>query len=238
MLRRASDLSVIVLAILFASFMWRANARLGALEAALAATPRRAASATPTTGSVSNEGVTIGSATAPVTLVQFTDYECPFCARFTQETMPTLYSEYVATGKVRLLVRDLPLPMHPNARMLAHAARCAAALTSRIHEFQQALYEGDGTGADPVVSRAAAAVGLDETGLRGCIDSQKYTAEIRKDSAAAARTGIRGTPAFLVGATGDSIRGRIISGAQPLATFVAALDSALASAGNGTKAGS
>jgi protein-disulfide isomerase len=237
MLRRASDVSVIVLAVLFAGFMWRANARLGALEKVMAASSRRAAPAGPTTGTVSNEGVAMGAADAPVTLVQFTDYECPFCARFTKETLPTLYADYVAAGKVRLVVRDLPLSMHADARRLAQAARCGAALTSRVHDFQQALY-GSGSGADSALGRAAAAVGLEETRLRECVISELYANEIRKDSMAAAAVGIRGTPAFLIGATGDSIRGRIISGAQPLVTFIAVLDSALDAAGAAPKIGS
>jgi protein-disulfide isomerase len=237
MLRRVSDLSVILLAIVFATFMWRANARITALEARFTPGSQRPASPVARSGVVDDDGVSVGSAAAPVTLVQFTDYECPFCARFAKESLPALYAAYVTTGKVRLLIRDLPLPIHANARALAEAARCAATLTPRIHEFQQALYGDGASKADDVLARAAEAVGLDESALRNCVNSGA-AAEISRDSVAAAHTGIRGTPTFVIGPTADSIRGRIISGAQPLAAFTAVIDSLLASVGAGRNPGS
>jgi len=227
MLRRISDGAVIILAIVFVGFILRANARLDGIEAALAAQRSAAPSRTPALGAVRNDGIAIGSPAAPVTLVQFTDYECPFCARFASETMPTIYEQYGETGKVRMLLRELPLPMHPHARTFAHASQCAAALTPRIHEFQQALYHGAAADTDSVLTSAAAAVELNEPALRECIASTRFAANITRDSTAAAAAGIRGTPAFLIGSTGDSIRGRIISGARPAADFAAIIDSAL-----------
>ncbi len=125
MLRRISDAAVIVLALVFAGFMWRANTRLSAVEHSLAASRTASPARASLSGTVANVGIPIGARTAPVTLVQFTDFQCPFCGRFASETLPGLYTQYVQTGKVRILVRELPLPMHRNARMLAHASECA-----------------------------------------------------------------------------------------------------------------
>jgi len=229
MLRRIGDMSVILLSCVFVFFMWRMNARVNALETALVGLPEREPMARAKMGTVSNDGVVIGSTGAPVTVVQFTDYRCPFCARFAKEVMPTIHGAYIATGKVRFVVRDLPLKMHSDAHELALAARCAAALTPRIDEFQDALYAGAGTPADSLIDGAGAAVNIDKTALRSCIDSGDYNREIAKDSAAASALGVGGTPAFLVGISGDSIRGRIITGAKPLAVFTAVIDSVLMS---------
>lgn len=229
MSRRLGDCATVVFAGSFLAYMWWAKSRLDSVEEARAASPRTAVHESGDVGSVSNEGITIGSPVAPVTLVMFTDYQCPFCRRFAKESMPRLHRDYVGPGKVRLLVRELPLSIHTGARRLANASECAAGLTRRIYEFQQQLY-GDGrSDAESRISHAAGVVGLNEEELSRCMQSAGSAMGIERDSTAAGLLGVRGTPAFVLGATNDTIDGLIIRGAPSYASFASVIDSVLMS---------
>jgi protein-disulfide isomerase len=225
MLRRVTDVLIVVLAFVFGAFMWRVNARLDKLEVA----PRTASAARPpvdSVGSVANQGIVIGEASAPVTIVEFTDYQCPFCGKFASETLPVIYEKYISTGKVRLVVRDFPLDMHPNAQQYALASQCAATMTPRIYDFQRALYSKAARG-DSVIRNAAHVAGLDTAALDGCIRSKRFQEVVKGDAVAAAKLGISGTPAFVIGQTAKMVKGPIIRGAYPTEVFTATIDSAL-----------
>ncbi len=172
----------------------------------------------------------LGSADAPIVLVEFTDYQCPFCSRFATTTFEELKAKYIDTGQVRLVSRDLPLPMHNNAEQAAYAARCADE-QGRYWEMREVMFQNISALDDDALLGYAADLGLDRTGFEKCLGSGKYQAAVRADAAAAGAIGISGTPSFVLGrASGDTdtVRGNIIVGAQPFATFDAQIQALLA----------
>lgn len=174
-----------------------------------------------------------GNADAPITLVEFLDYECPFCQKWHAETLPTLLKEYVETGKLRLVLRDNPLPFHENAITAARAARCVFEHGGETYwQFSEALLQS-GTSLGPQrISELAQRFGLRGAQVLDCAVSDRYDAEIQADVAAAAEAGLEGTPMFIIGPSRPDglVRGRVIRGAYPLATFRKVLDEALAAA--------
>jgi protein-disulfide isomerase len=125
-MRWISTVVIIACGVAVAGWSFRVSQRLTALELRTVAT---APAPQQDTVVVSLKGVSLGAPTAPVTLVMFTDYECPFCRRFAEETLPELITRFIEPGKLRLVIRDLPIrQLHPNALMFASAARCGAAI--------------------------------------------------------------------------------------------------------------
>jgi len=171
-----------------------------------------------------------GSEDAPVTIVEFTDYQCPYCRRFDQSTFADLKKNYIETGKVRFVARDLPLEFHANAQRAAEAARCAGD-QGKFWEMRQMLFGAGGELSREAMTKDAQSLGLDETAFASCVDSEKHKAEIQADQAESTRLHITGTPAFVVGKSGkDVLEGVKINGALPLATFDAAIRQALGTA--------
>jgi predicted DsbA family dithiol-disulfide isomerase len=117
--------------------------------------------------------------------------------------------------------------MHPNAPQYALASQCAASMTSRNYDFQRALYSKAARG-DSVIRNAAHLVGLETAALEKCIKSKRFQDVVVKgDAIAAAKLGVSGTPAFVIGQTARMIKGPIIRGAYPTEIFTATIDSAL-----------
>lgn len=164
-----------------------------------------------------------GDENASVTIVEFTDYECPFCKVYVDDTMGSIISDYVDTGKVRYVVRDLPLGFHANAISAAMSARCAndqgnfPGMHDLIFEGQEKWSIGD---ADGIFKGYASELGLDTTSFNECLDSEKYADAVDADSKLAAKYGASGTPSFFV-------NGKILVGAQPYEAFVEAIEEAL-----------
>lgn len=162
----------------------------------------------------------IGDKNAPVTVVEFTDYQCPFCQRFHVATFPELKKKYVDTGKVRFYSRDMPLiDMHSNAMRAAQASRCAAEQNQywTLREVMSA--NPDKLGLDQIVNFAAE-LKMNTDALRSCISSEKYKASVQADVMEAMRVGATGTPAFLIGkSTAEGVDGELVLGALPLALF-------------------
>ena len=170
------------------------------------------------------DSAVLGDAAAPVTLVEYSDYQCPYCRRHASRVKPKLIESYVQTGKLRYVVREFPIEsLHPQAPMASQAALCAK---------EQDAYWGmhDRIFADPKrVSPAdfeahAAALGLDVAAFTECLREQRYAAQIRRDQQEGAQLGIRGTPTFLLGTTDPADPSRVtatrmIRGARPLAVF-------------------
>jgi len=162
----------------------------------------------------------LGSKTAPITIVEFTDYQCPFCQRFHVTVFGDLKKQYIDTGKVRFYSRDLPLDViHPNAHRAAEAARCAA----DQHQFWALR---DAMGAHPneleMDNLVADAKGLkmDVPRFRACVESHKYKDAVDGDVLEARRIGADGTPAFVIGkSTPEGVDGELMVGAQPLIEF-------------------
>ncbi len=164
-----------------------------------------------------------GSPTAPVTVYEMSDFQCPYCRDFALNTMPTLEREYVATGKVRFVFVNLPLSrLHANAVAAAAAAMCAAR-QRKFWPMHDLLFRHQDRWAglkDPASYFAALgdSAGLNQTRLARCVRSPATQAEIRADSVRAAKAGASSTPTFY-------IEGGLLEGAAPVEVFRTVLDS-------------
>jgi len=169
---------------------------------------------------VNLEGVPmLGSKDAPLTIVEYTDYQCPFCQRFHVTSFAELKKNYIDTGKVRFYSRDLPLDFHPNAMRAAMAARCAG-------EQGQFWKLRDMMGANPDkldmdhIAGFAADLKLDTKTFRACVESEKYKNAIQTDVLEAMKVGAQGTPTFVLGkSTPEGVEGEVMEGAMPFPTF-------------------
>ena len=171
-----------------------------------------------------------GSPNAPVTLVEFTDYQCPFCGRYVRDTFPQIDRDYVATGKLKYVLLDLPLEsIHKLAFKAAEAANCAGE-QGKYWEMHDRLFANQQT--LDAWTQHADAVGLDPAQFDGCLTGQRHSADIRREIAQAQSAGVSGTPGFFLALTEPGstkvrpVRG--LKGAQPYAAFKAAIDAVLA----------
>jgi protein-disulfide isomerase len=165
----------------------------------------------------------LGSSDAPLTMLEFTDYQCPFCRRFQAETWPLLKKNYIDTGKLRFIVRDLPLQFHSAARPAAEAAHCAGE-QGKFWEMHHALLTGDDPLANGGIERRAKALGLDTERLQTCMKANRYDSAIARNIAAADALDIHGTPSFVIGRLANGgLEGQLVDGAQPYDEFDAAL---------------
>jgi len=165
---------------------------------------------------------TRGRATAPVTVYEMSDFECPWCGKFARETLPTIDSEYVATGKVRFVFINFPLPMHANAEPAAELAMCAARQDKfwPVHDllFRTQDRWSDLTNPSTFFLGLADSAGVDRDRLVRCLDSHATRDAIESDARAAVRTGAHSTPTFY-------IEGGLMAGAQPISVWRPMLDS-------------
>jgi protein-disulfide isomerase len=169
----------------------------------------------------------IGRADAPVTLVEFSDYQCPFCKQFHTGAYTELKKNYIDTGKVRFVARDLPLEFHPLALKAAEAARCAGD-QGKYWELRDALFAKAEPPTDDVVQKAAGGLSVDVGALQACIASGKYRSDVQKDASEAAALQTSGTPTFVLArTTRESLDGARIAGAQPFASFQTAIEELL-----------
>jgi protein-disulfide isomerase len=176
---------------------------------------------------IGNGWYAIGRADAPVTLVEFADYQCPFCKKFHTDAYAELKKNYIDAGKVRFVSRDLPLEFHPFALKAAEAVRCAGD-QNKYWELRDALYSNAAPPNDDVIKKAAEGLALDAKGLQACLDSDKYKTDVQKDASEAAKLQISGTPTFVLARSAkDKLDGVRIVGAQPFSAFQAAIDGLL-----------
>jgi len=153
----------------------------------------------------------LGAEDAPVTIVEFSDFQCPFCKRFREQTFNKIKENFIDTGIVKFVYRDLPLSFHPYAQKAAEAAQCAHE-QGKFWEYHDKLFENQQQLDENSLKKYAADLGLDVEAFTTCLDSGKYEEETLKDAQAAAGQGIGGTPGFI-------INGKKISGAQPYDKF-------------------
>lgn len=173
-----------------------------------------------------------GDTKAKVTLVEFSDYQCPFCGRYANDTYSKIIDDYVKTGKVRYILRNFPLEqLHPNAEKAAEAAECAGdqgkywEMHERLFKNQQALDLKEMPGHVVVL-------GMDQAKFQQCMDTGKFTAKVKADQADGAKLKVTGTPTFFFGYQDDKDPNRVkavklLSGAQPLSAFTDILDALL-----------
>jgi protein-disulfide isomerase len=163
----------------------------------------------------------LGRADAPVTLVEFSDYQCPFCQRFFATALPAIKKEYVDTGKLRYVFRDFPIDkIHPEARKAAEAAHCAGE-QGRYWQMHEVLFRNSRALAATHLADHARAAGVDGIKLDECLASGRYAVRVAQGVADGSAIGVQGTPTFVVGRTlaGEFVQGTPIRGAQPLETF-------------------
>jgi protein-disulfide isomerase len=157
-----------------------------------------------------------GPEAAPITIIEFSDYECPFCKR-AEPTVKKVLDTY--GDKVRLVYRHYPLEFHATARPAAEASACAAA-QGKFWEYHDKLFASADL-SDATLKKLAGEVGLDQAKFDECFAKKQFKADIDKDVADASSVGVTGTPAFF-------INGRMISGAQPFEKFKEIIDDELA----------
>jgi len=169
-----------------------------------------------------------GKADAPVTIVEFSDYQCPFCKRWYDQSMPSLDKEYIDTGKVRLVFRDFPLQFHPKAMPAALAANCAAE-QGKYWEMHDFLFGNPDKLEAEMILASSKEIGVDRTKLEKCMNDPGKKAEITKDMEDAQKYGVRGTPSFFIGKTepDGEITGVSVKGAQPYPVFKKEIDALL-----------
>jgi protein-disulfide isomerase len=161
----------------------------------------------------------LGSKTAPLTIVEFTDYQCPFCQRFHTTAYLDLKKNYIDTGKVRFYSKDLPLDMHANAFRAAMAARCAAE-QGQFWTLRNLMAANPDKLDLENILKFAAQVKMDGPALRACITSEKYKTAVQTDIMDAMKVGATGTPAFVIGKSTESgVDGELLIGAQPIEAF-------------------
>lgn len=177
---------------------------------------------------VTGKGVAVeGAPSAPVTIIEFTDYQCPYCGRHARETLPILRREYIDRGLVRYVIRDLPLEIHPNARAAAVLMRCIARdSTGNFWAAHDSLFLNQRRDPREYFGTVAAEFGLTQEQLTACRRDPAIAHGITEDVQAAASAGLSGTPAFVIGeAQGDSVFGTGFEGAFPIGVFRRLIDS-------------
>ena len=165
----------------------------------------------------------MGDKDAKVTIVEFSDFQCPFCSRFHQDTLPQIISEYINKGKVKLVYRDFPLSFHNFAKKASIAAECAGEQGGdKVYfKYHDTLYENQASFSDENFKKWAADMGLKADQFNKCYDSDKYASEVDADFTEGQSYGVSGTPAFFV-------NGWLITGAQPFSAFKEKIDQELA----------
>jgi protein-disulfide isomerase len=158
-----------------------------------------------------------GGEKAPVTIIEFSDYQCPFCKR-AEATVNQVMQIY--GDKVRLVYRDFPLDMHPRAKPASLAAACAGA-QGKFWEYHAKLFENQTALSDADLKKYAQEVGLDTAKFDKCYADKEFAKKVEEDQEAGAKVGVSGTPAFF-------INGRMLSGAQPVEKFKEVIDEELA----------
>ena len=181
----------------------------------------------PETASVQTGSHVLGDANARVTIIEFCDFQCPYCKAFYMNTGPQIIESYVNTGKVKLAFRQFPLSsIHQNALPAAQASECAAKLGGNdgFWKYHAALFTngtGDGTGLDVASLRQYAAdLQFDTDSFSACVDNQETAGSVSKDLTDGRAAGVSGTPTFF-------INGKKFEGAQTFSNFKTAIEAEL-----------
>ena len=203
--------------------------RAAALAVALAPAAAWAQAQPADTMSIAGEPV-MGGAAAKVVLIEFSDYQCPYCASYTRETLPLIAAAYIDTGKIRYVFRDFPLSMHPHAARAAQAAHCAG-VQGKFWAMHDVLFRNSSDLAEARLPAHAKTAGLEEKAFARCLASGRFASDVKKDMADGAAAGITATPAFFVGIVQPDGRVKIqrrLIGARPYSDYRAVLETALA----------
>ncbi len=180
----------------------------------------------------------MGAIDAQVTLVEFSDFQCPFCRRHATTVFPELIKNYVDTGKVKIVMREYPIEsIHSRAMGASQAALCAGD-QGKYWEMHDLMFGNQQQLAVENLKQHALSLGLDAGTFDACLDDNKHTAQIQADLAEGQKLGVSGTPSFVVGLTDPDDPGKVtvtkfIRGAKSFPAFQQAIDELLASAEKG-----
>jgi protein-disulfide isomerase len=181
----------------------------------------------PPVSSVSVRGETFrGDSGAHVAIIEYADFECPYCGEYERQVFPQLLTDYIETGKVKYFYRDLPLPMHAHAMPAARAAHCAGE-QGKFWEMHDSLFAKQNALSAPAFLDRAQTLGLDTTKFTECQSSEKFTADIQKSISEAQQMRIDGTPTFFIGIVepgGDVTIEKRFNGMAPFDMFKTELD--------------
>ncbi|MFA5764151.1 MAG: thioredoxin domain-containing protein [archaeon] len=161
-----------------------------------------------------------GSANAPVTIIEFSDFECPYCESFYSGALVQLRKEYIETGKVKIIFRDFPLSFHADAQKAAEAAECAGE-QNKYYEMHDKLFENQSNISVADIKNYAIELKLDSSMFNACLDSGAMASEVAADFKDGQALGVSGTPTFF-------INGQKLVGAQPFSAFKQIIDAELA----------
>lgn len=161
--------------------------------------------ALPKNVNIEDDDAALGSPSAPVVLVEFSDFQCPFCRKLWRDSLPQITEKYIKTGKVRFVYRDFPISsIHPGAESAAMAGECAEdqgkfwEMHDKIFSEQDKMGQGTVEFGVSDLKRWAREIGLDGTALDACLDSGKYKSEVAKDYSDGSALGVSGTPHVFV----------------------------------------
>jgi len=171
-------------------------------------------------------GPALGREDAPVTIVEFSDYQCPFCKKHFTGAFAALKASYIDTGKVRYFFRDFPIDsIHPYARKAAEAAHCARD-QGKFWEMHDVMFNNQGALKADNLRDFARTMQLDLDAFNTCLDSGKYAKSVETDVAAGSAAGVTGTPGFFIGKTkkDGTIMATAMKGAQPASAFSQVID--------------
>jgi protein-disulfide isomerase len=176
---------------------------------------------------LSPSGFSMGDAKAPLVMVEYTDFQCPFCQQFHNQAFAQIKANYIDTGKIRFVSRDFPLDFHENARRAATAGRCAAEQGKYWEMRHVMIVNADQLKPDKLASYAEQ-VKMDGAKFKNCLDSDKFKAQIDQDIAEGGVAGVQGTPSFVLGRIEDGkLTGVRLVGAMPYAQFDAKIQEML-----------
>jgi protein-disulfide isomerase len=176
-------------------------------------------------------GFSMGDAKAPLVMVEYTDFQCPFCQQFHNQAFAQIKANYIDTGKIRFVSRDFPLDFHDNARRAASASRCAAEQGKYWEMRHVMIVNADQLKPDSLASYAGQ-VKMDVAKFKSCLDADKFKAQIDQDVAEGGVAGVQGTPSFVIGRLeNDKLSGVRLVGAMPYAQFDAKIQEMLEQAG-------
>ena len=172
------------------------------------------------TGDITDDDPAIGNPDAPVTIVEFSDFQCPYCGQFFKTTEPQIFEKYVKTGKVRFVYRDFPLSsIHPMAQKAAEAAECAHE-QDKFWQYHDHIFENQSKLSEENFKKWAGELGLNTAQFAACLDSGKYADEVEKDLNDGIQLGVTGTPT-------NFVNGKLVVGAVPFSQFESLIEAAL-----------
>jgi len=162
-----------------------------------------------------------GNANAKVVITEYSDYQCPFCARFTLDILPQLQNDYIETGKVKFIFKDFPIPNHKYAQMEAQATYCAGEQNEEYFwKFHVSLFENQKDITKDDLIKRAEAMGINTNVFRSCLDSDKYKNLVLRNRQDGLKAGVNGTPTIF-------INNEKIMGIQPYENLVKIIETEL-----------